>query len=52
MWFVLVSDNPRLAAILGSVPDSEKMGGIFLSRYATRDKGDNVLFYDEVRIFT
>ena len=52
LWFILVSDNPRLAATLGSVPDPKKMGGIFLSRYAVRDKEDNVLFYDEVRIFT
>lgn len=34
------------------MPDPKKMGGIFLSRYAACDKEDNVLFYDEVRIFT
>lgn len=28
------------------------MRGIFLSRYAERDKESDVLFYDEVRIFT
>ena len=47
-----MSDNPRLAATLESVPDPWKMREIFLSRYAERNKAGDVLFYDEVRIFT
>lgn len=52
LWFIPVSDSPRPAAAPGSVPDPWKMERIFLSRYAARDKEGDVLFYDEVRIFT
>ena len=52
LWFILVTDNPRIASTYSTVPHMYISGDGFLRRYAVKDADGATVFYDRVEIMS